>query len=317
MVAAIKDLKKSDSNNSIIRNAAVLLLLTAMVAVAEATGQREVVFPEAAALGVGLWLMPKAVWSVRWWHIPLLLVAAAFIGLGLNMLPVFFEVRFLLAFVLAMTMLRLARCNMYPAVSAAMLPVLVGTTSWVYPLSVLVIALVLVAGQRLMQQEQRIEYHPFSFMQFAFLFIALAVPLAIMLAVNTPTIHFLVVPPLVVTMIEFAGRRSGFRERPWTIWVMLLCASVLGTMARYLLSILCSLSMAVGTLVAVALMLLLFRRLKPFAPALAIAVVPMLLPTEVLLWFPLLVAAGAAWFILAGMFLSRKTEKKSVSSTAQ
>ena len=65
MVAAIKDLKKSDSNNSTIRNAAVLLLLTAMVAVAEATGQREVVFPEAAALGVGLWLMPKAVWSVR------------------------------------------------------------------------------------------------------------------------------------------------------------------------------------------------------------------------------------------------------------
>lgn len=309
MVAAIKDFKKSDSNNSIIRNAAVLLMLTAMVAVAEATGQREVVFPEAAALGVGLWLMPKAVWSVRWWHIPLLLVAAAFIGLGLNMLPVFFEVRFLLAFVLAMTMLRLARCNMYPAVSAAMLPVLVGTTSWVYLLSVLAIALVLVAGQRLLQQEQRIEYHPFSFVQFAFLFIALAVPLAIMLVVNIQTVHFLVVPPLVVTMIEFAGRRSGFRERPWTIWALLVCASVLGTMARYLLSILCSLPMAVGTLVAVALMLLLFRRLKPFAPALTIAVVPMLLPTEVLLWFPLLVAAGAGWFILSGLFLSRRTEK--------
>lgn len=292
------------------RAVAVALLLTAMVAVAEATGQREVVFPEAAALGVGLWLMPKAVWRVRWWQVPLLLVVAALIGLAVNLLlPVGFEVRFLLAFLLAMALLRVVRCNMYPAVSAAMLPVLVDTTSWVYPLSVLVIALVLVAGQRLLQQEQRIEYHPFDLQHFALLALSLAVPLAITLFVDVPTLNFLVVPPLVVTMIEFSGRRSGFRERPWTIWGLLVAAAVLGAVSRYLLSGLCDLPMAIATLVAVALMLLLFRRLKPFAPALAIAVVPMLLPAGVLLWFPLLVAVGAAWFILAGMFLSRRTKK--------
>jgi hypothetical protein len=35
----------------------------------------------------------------------------------------------------------------------------------------------------------------------------------------------------------------------------------------------------------------------------------MLLPAGVLLWFSLLVAVGAGWFILAGMFLSRRTKK--------
>jgi hypothetical protein len=52
-------------------------------------------------------------------------------------------------------------------------------------------------------------------------------------------------------------------------------------------------------------MLLLFRWFKPFAPALAIAIVPALLPCEALPWFPLLAALGGGWFILAGMLLPK------------
>ena len=116
--------------SSMKRNVAVALFLTLMVVVADVSGQSEVIFPEAAALCVGLWLMPKAVWNVRGWQIPLYLTAAATIGLALNLLlPAGFEIRFALAFVIVIGLLRLVRCNMYPTVSAAMLPVLVGTTS--------------------------------------------------------------------------------------------------------------------------------------------------------------------------------------------
>ncbi len=292
--------------SSIKRNLSVALFLTLMVVVADVSGQSEVIFPEAAALCVGLWLMPKAVWNVRGWQIPLYLTAAATIGLALNLLlPAGFEVRFALAFVIVMGLLRLVRCNMYPTVSAAMLPVLVGTTSWLYPACVLVISALLALGRSWLRQEERPEYHPFGGGQLVLLTVAVCLPLVVTHCAPIPTIRFLAVPPLVVTMIEFANRRSGFRERPWTIWGLIVAAATLGTLTGLLFHHRWGLPMAVGTFVTVPLMLLLFKRFKPFAPALAIAIVPALLPCEALPWFPLLAALGGGWFILAGMLLPK------------
>lgn len=293
-------------SSSLKRNVAVALFLTLMVAVADASELREIVFPEAAALCVGLWLMPKAVWNIRGWQIPLYLTAAASIGLALNLLlPTGFEIRFALAFVLVMGLLRLVRCNMYPTVSAAMLPVLINTTSWLYPVCVLVISTLLAIGRGWLRQEERTEYHPFGGGQLALLTVAVCLPLVVTHCAPIPTIRFLAVPPLVVTMIEFANRRSGFRERPWTIWGLIVAAATLGTLTSLLFHHRWGLPMAVGTFVTVPLMLLLFRRFKPFAPALAIAIVPALLPCKVLPWFPLLAALGGGWFILAGMALAK------------
>ncbi len=292
--------------SSIKRNLSVALFLTLMVAVADVSGQSEVIFPEAAALCVGLWLMPKAVWNIRGWQIPLYLTAAASIGLALNLwLPACLEIRFAFAFVLVMGLLRLVRCNMYPTVSAAMLPVLINTTSWLYPVCVLVISTLLALGRGWLRQEERTEYHPFGGGQLALFTVAVCLPLVVTHCAPIPTMRFLAVPPLVVTMIEFANRRSGFRERPWTIWGLIVAAATLGTLTGLLFHHRWGLPMAVGTFVTVPLTLLLFKRFKPFAPALAIAIVPALLPCEVLPWFPLLAALGGGWFILAGMVLAK------------
>ena len=293
-------------SSSLKRNVAVALFLTLMVAAADASELREIVFPEAAALCVGLWLMPKAVWNIRGWQIPLYLTAAATIGLALNLLlPACFEIRFAFAFVLVMGLLRLVRCNMYPTVSAAMLPVLINTSSWLYPECVLVISTLLALGRGWLRQEERPEYHPFGGGQLALLTVAVCLPLVVTHCAPIPTMRFLAVPPLVVTMIEFANRRSGFRERPWTIWALIIAAAGLGTLTCLLLHHRWGLPLALGTFVTVSLMLLLFRRFKPFAPALAIAIVPALLPCEALPWFPLLAALGGGWFILAGMLLPK------------
>lgn len=297
--------------SSLKRNVAVALFLTLMVAAADASELREIVFPEAAALCVGLWLMPKAVWNIRGWQIPLYLTAAASIGLALNLLlPACFEIRFAFAFVLVMGLLRLVRCNMYPAVSAAMLPVLINTSSWLYPVCVLVISTLLALGRGWLRQEERPEYHPFGEGQLALLTVAVCLPLVVTYCVPSHTLRFLAVPPLVVTMIEFSNRRSGFRERPWTIWGLIVAAATLGTLTGLLFHHRWGLPMAVGTFVTVPLMLILFKRFKPFAPALAIAIVPALLPCEALPWFPLLAALGGGWFILAGMLLAKWTQQE-------
>ena len=282
-----------------------------MAVVAEITGQREIIFPEAGALCVGLWLIPKAVWNVRLRQVPLLLTTAALIGLGINLfVPACFEIRFALAFCIVALMLRLVSCNMFPVVSAAMLPVLINTTSWVYPVSVLVISLLLAGGRLLFPQTDRTEYNPYSWLHW----LKLAAALCLILAVETvltfsfklSTLNYAMVPPLVVTMIEFANRKSGFRDRPFTIWCLIVSAAVVGTAAEWGLHRTLGLPMAVGTLLSAVAMLLLFRRFKPYAPALAIAMVPMILPDTALLWFPLLAAVGGAYFIGAGMVIPSK-----------
>lgn len=292
-----------------VRHIATLLFLTAMAIAAEATGQREIVFPEAGALCVGLWLMPKAVWNVRGRQVPLLLTGAALIGWGLNqLLPVGFEIRFLLAFCAVVVLLRTVRCNMYPVVSAAMLPVLIGTTSWVYPVSVAVLSSLLAVGRRWLPQTERVEYRPYGLRHW----LRLAAALALMVVVGFATrrllpeawgtgAHYCMVPPLVVTMIEFANRRSGFRKRPWTVWGLIVVGAAAGTAAELWLHRTAGLPVGVGVVCSATVMLLLFRRYKPFAPALAITLVPLLLPDGLLPWFPLLAALGAAYFIAAGI----------------
>ena len=298
----------------LLRSSAVVLFLTIMAVVAETTGQREIIFPEAGALCVGLWLMPKAVWNVRIRQVPLLLTAAALVGLAINLfVPACFEIRFALAFCIVALMLRLVRSNMYPVVSAAMLPVLINTTSWVYPVSVLVISSLLAVGRVWLPQTDRTEYHPFGFWHWVKLTAALCLFLTIEVVTtkmlfhsNTLVLVYMMVPPLVVTMIEFANRRSGFRERPWSIYGLIIAAAALGTVAELFLHRTFGLPMAVGMLLTVVAMLLLFRRFKPFAPALAIVLVPMLLPDGVLPWFPIVAALGAAYFIGAGMLFTSK-----------
>lgn len=301
------------------RYVAVVLFLGAMAAVAELTGQRETLFPEAGALCVGLWLMPKSVWNVRAWQIPFLLTLAALVGLAVNcFVPFGFALRFLLAFCGVALLLRVVRCNMYPVVSAAMLPVLIGTTSWVYPVSVLVLSILLALGRRWLPQTTRVDYHPFGLMHWVWLAAALGLFVAATMVVQRlgrqprlVMVRFAMVPPLVVTMIEFANRRSGFRKRPCTIWVLLVVAAVVGTASEWVLHRLAGIPAVLGVALSTTVMLLFFRRFKPFAPALAIVLVPLLLPYGVLMWFPLLVTVGAAYFIASGMLLStrRRGEK--------
>ena len=306
--------------STLYRNAGIVIFLTMMAAVAEFGGVHEAIFPEAGALCIGLWLMPKAVWNVRLRQVPLWLTAAAVIGLCINLLlaSVCFEIRYALAFCLVAIMLRLVRCNMYPVVSAAMLPVLTGTTSWEYPACVLVISLLLAVGRIWFPQTDRTEYQSFGLLHWSKLTVALCAILAFVgvtksLNSQFSILNYLVVPPLVVTMIEFANRKSGFRQRPYSILGLIFAAAVTGTSAEYLHRVLGILPMTLGTMISVVVMLLLFRRFKPFAPALAIVLVPMLLPTSVLLWFPVLVTLGSLWFIGVGILCPTKEKTSSLS----
>jgi len=287
-----------------------------MAAAAEFLHQREIVFPEIGALCVGLWLMPKAVWNTRIRQVPLLLTGAALIGLAVNLwIPWDFEFKFIIAFSAVVVMLRLAQSNMYPVVSAAMLPVLIETHSWVYPVAVLSLSLLLSLGRIWLPQTDRPGYRPDTVLHWTGLALALCFALVIDVILKnhlsdpwSSSVRFGIVPPLVVTMIEFANRNSGFRQRPWTIWGLIVSAALIGTVMELLLHRHLGIPV-VGTMLASIVMLLLFRRYKPFAPALAITLVPLLLSDDVLPYFPIMATIGSAYFITIGMICFSQKEK--------
>ena len=135
------------------RYLSAMAVVVLMVGVAERTGEREVIFPEMAALTIGMWIAPKRVWNVTRLQLVLLMGAGAVAGVCIvRWSPWPLAANLALAFAFAAGCLSLSRTTLVPLVSACMLPVLLHTESWVYPAAVTAMSLIVVAGQRAMER---------------------------------------------------------------------------------------------------------------------------------------------------------------------
>lgn len=130
-----------------------VFMVMLMVGIAEWTGEKEIIFPEMAALAVGLWVIDKRVWKVGRWQLIGLMTAGAVAGVCIvrySTLPLLCNL--CLAFAFAACCLLFSRATLIPLISACMLPVLLHTETWIYPSAVFLLSAVLVAGQRLMEK---------------------------------------------------------------------------------------------------------------------------------------------------------------------
>lgn len=113
---------------------------------------REVIFPEVAALAVSLWVADKRIWNVRGYEIPLLMTLSAVEGVILTryaIIPLF--VQLTVAFALSALLMSLLRIPLIPSIAAILLPVLLHTESWYYPASVALMTTVMAIGTKLLQ----------------------------------------------------------------------------------------------------------------------------------------------------------------------
>lgn len=294
-----------------IRYGASLLLATAMVAVAERSAEPEILFPEMVALAIGLWIVEKRVWRATGLQIVLLMTLGAAAGLCLALYSPFAQpVNFCLAFAFAGTCLLVTRTTLIPLISACMLPVLLHTQSWIYPAAVCVMSLLVVAGQKIMEHSglrHRTDLLPGGVtgkkevLQWLGLLGTIALAIGVSNAANCP---YLVIPPLVVTFAEMVFSRAGFRYRPVQVFLILTAAATIGSMTQlfgyYLLHLP---QWMVALIIATTLFALFELAGKYFAPAGALAFIPMLVPQEALIWLPIQAAAGAAMFITIALVL--------------
>ena len=224
------------NKHKIIRYAIAMAVLTLMVGIAEYSGEKEIIFPEMAALTIGLWISNKRVWRIKDWQILVLMTVAPIFGLLISLYsPLHLILNILLAFVIAGVIIVLSRSTLYPLISALILPVLLHTTSWIYPIAVFIMACILLIGKSIMQRTRildKFEYEPsrYPLKSTVFVWLSMAVALLFMTALGYYTgVIYIIIPPLIVSFVEFVNAKAGFRNRPVLTVLLLFLGAVIGS----------------------------------------------------------------------------------------
>ena len=202
-------------------------------------GTGRYIFPEFAALAVGCWLVPKPVWRYSRGRLVALAVVCAVCGMGVSGLCAWFDVSnrvgFFSAFLLAGLLFSVTHTSIRPLMSAMLLPVLFGERRIGYPVTVLVLCLILVLVQWLMEHKgsrMRFDFVPVEGHALVrmFRFVLLSVGLVpLLLFSSVKDYDFLIVPPLIVAYVEFFNSSSGFTQRPVAVLSQIAVAALVGS----------------------------------------------------------------------------------------
>lgn len=124
-----------------------------MVAVAELSHEKEIIFPEITALTIGAWLAPKMVWRTSKRKAVFLIALMAMSGvLFVRYVPLWLPLKVCLAFIWCDICLIASKTSFAPLISACILQILLETTSWIYPLSATIMATLGMLGLTLFEK---------------------------------------------------------------------------------------------------------------------------------------------------------------------
>ncbi len=289
-----------------------LALAAGMVAVSELLHDKEVIFPEITAVAIGALAAPKQSWNVSRLRLLLTITAAAIIGAGLVFVPIPPVIKVPLAMVCAVACVTASKTEFLPAISACVLPVLLGTKSPVYIGSVVVMTSLILLAQLILEKCGLREKSVFTPVQpdkqlFALRIRQIAAASVIcMIPLLTKEIFF-IAPPLIVAFFEMSKPNSKLLERSPQAASLMILASVSGVLSRFLLTEKLGLPLAVSAALSCAVILAAVCRMKLyFPPCGAIATLPFIIPEGALLRFPFEIAAGTLVFIAAAFALSKE-----------
>ncbi|WP_303796944.1 hypothetical protein [Ruminococcus flavefaciens] len=289
-----------------------LALAAGMVAASELLHDKEVIFPEITAVAIGALAAPKQSWNVSRLRLLLTITAAAIIGVGLVFVPIPPVIKVPLAMVCAVACVTASKTEFLPAISACVLPVLLGTKSPVYIGSVVVMTSLILLAQLILEKCGLREKSVFTPVQpdkqlFALRIIQIAAASVIcMIPLLTKEIFF-IAPPLIVAFFEMSKPNSKLLERSPQAASLMILASVSGVLSRFLLTEKLGLPFAVSAALSCAVILAAVCRMKLyFPPCGAIATLPFIIPEGALLRFPFEIAAGTLVFIAAAFALSKE-----------
>ena len=288
-----------------------ILMALVMVLIAELSEEKEIIFPEICALTIGAWISEQQPWRTNKRRIFILISLAALFGVLVVRyipLPLIFQV--CLCFAFTGIILTLLKTNFVPIISACILPVYLGTKSWIYPISVSLMALIIIIAQWIMEKfrlrpvnnfipcEFDIKTQIIKWTKLLLVFGAIA-----LIPFKTHQIYFLA-PPLIVMFTELSTPKSPARKKVHYIIGLMTFASFIGCLMRLVLNLYLGLPLSLCTALACVILFIALNKLKIyFPPAGAILLIPMILDENLLLLFPAEVFIGAIVLGYTSLFL--------------
>lgn len=312
------------NQTEIITAGMILLLVGIMVGLSEFTGEKEIIFPEITALGVGALLAPKKSWQVSHTRMMALIAGCSFLGWCISVgfkMPLHFKV--ILAFVSCQLILLYSQTSFAPMISAMVLPVLMGTESLIYPVAAIgLTGLVIISEAILIKAgyKEKTAYRPLPMPDKEdwqqMLIRSLLVSLCVLIFVPRG-MKCVVAPPLLVAFTEFSKSSCPCRKKPIQTVVVITSCGLMGMLCRVLLTGTFGLPLTIAALAATLMMVLLLKKSHLYLPpAGALTILPMLLPKEGLIFYPVWLLIGASCFMGMALLFFKDKEKKVVQQKA-
>lgn len=126
-----------------------LILVGIMTFVAEILGEGEIIFPEITALAIGYMVTQKQGWKVNDSRMIALIAICAVAGvLTVRYIKVGLYLEILIAFVFSQILFMLSGTTFAPMISAIVLPVMMQTESFIYPIAAFLLTIAVVLFRR-------------------------------------------------------------------------------------------------------------------------------------------------------------------------
>ena len=137
------------------------VIVLVMVGTSQLLNNPEIIFPEITALAIGSFLAPKQAWKTSSLKLVFLIMIYAVIGvLMVKYLHVSLFIKVVIGFTLCQMGLILSKTTFAPLISACILPLLLNTDTWIYPLSATIMSFIIIVIQKQLQKKHYIhDYH--------------------------------------------------------------------------------------------------------------------------------------------------------------
>ena len=279
------------------------VLVGGMTAAAVLFDNREIIFPEIAAIAVGTLVSPKFSWNANKLRIFMYITVCAVLGVAIVIwLPLPVWAQMITAFFLAQILLVNSKTSFAPMISAMVLPVMLQTDTPIYLVSAVIMTALILLCRTAFERMDILEKNTFTPLPkphwnkyknilWRTLFSAAMIIPALLL-----DLRFAAAPPLLVAFTEFSDPNSKARSFPVKAVALITGCGVLGAGLRYIFCIkLGILPLYAVSALAILLAVAVMRLIKSYIPpAGAISVLAMLIPEEAVLWYPVQILAGSA-----------------------
>jgi len=303
----------------------VILLIVFLYIIAQMSLNNEIIFPEVAALSIGVWYIKNSPWEGNLLNLWLSPTLAAITGVGVLHFIHYSQVILIgCTFILVILQLYLLDSNILPSISAAILPILLNVDSLYYPISVCILSGIIAGGRwcfnSFLMDDHSVSLIPkkdkhtrWGFIEIMFwLKIFAGVILVATIAFQSKWIY-VISPPLIVAFIEFAKSSGEAARRPGRLFWLVFVSALSGALGVELIYVWLHWPLWIAAACIIIWIFFLFHQFRfVFPPAAAISLLPTIIHQQMLLFYPLQVAVGTIIFITIGKVIISSTQSSRI-----